>query len=102
VVRSDQRDRRTVFFQDPADLAEWYVLRWNGLPPEGEIPAFSDRTAEELLDEARASGLSPLSDADLPSAGRNLSPAEDGTRCRTAAGPGSTRPPVPGGRPVPG
>jgi hypothetical protein len=41
------------------------VLRWNGLPPEGEIPAFSDKTAEELLREARASGLSPQSDADL-------------------------------------
>jgi transposase InsO family protein len=65
VVRSDRRDRRTVFFQDPADPAEWHVLRWNGLPPEGEIPAFSDRTAEELLDEARVSGLSPRSDADL-------------------------------------
>jgi len=65
VIRSDRRDRRAVFFQDPADPAEWHVLRWNGLPPEGEIPAFSDKTAEELLREARASGLSPQSDADL-------------------------------------
>ena len=65
VVRSDRRDRRQVFFQDPADPEEWHVLRWNGLPPEGEIPAFSDKTAEELLREARASGLSPQSDADL-------------------------------------
>jgi hypothetical protein len=65
VVRSDRRDRRQVFFQDPADPAQWHVLRWNGLPPEDEIPAFSDRTAEELLGEARARGLSPQSDADL-------------------------------------
>jgi hypothetical protein len=65
VIRSDRRDRRAVFFQDPADPSAWHVLRWNGLPPEGEIPAFSDKTAEELLREARASGLSPQSDADL-------------------------------------
>jgi hypothetical protein len=65
VVRGDRRDRRQVFFQDPADPAKWHALRWNGLPPEGEIPAFSDRTAEELLDEARAAGLSPQSDDDL-------------------------------------
>ena len=65
VIRSDRRDRRAVFFQDPADPAAWHVLRWNGLPPEGEIPVFSDKTAEELLREARASGLSPQSDADL-------------------------------------
>ena len=37
----------------------------NGLPPDGEIPAFSDKTAEKLLDEARAAGLSPQSDGDL-------------------------------------
>ena len=65
VIRGDRRDRRQVFFQDPADPSEWHVLRWNGLPPEGEIPAFSDKTAEELLREARARGLSPQSDADL-------------------------------------
>jgi hypothetical protein len=65
VIRSDRRDRRAVFFQDPADPSAWHVLRWNGLPPEGEIPAFCDKTAGELLREARASGLSPRSDADL-------------------------------------
>ena len=65
VVRGDRRDRRQVFFQDPADSSEWHVLRWNGLPPMGDIPAFSDKTAEELLREARARGLSPQSDADL-------------------------------------
>ena len=55
MIRGDRRDRRQVFFQDPADPAKWHALRWNGLPPEGEIPAFSDKTAEELLREARAS-----------------------------------------------
>jgi hypothetical protein len=65
VIRSDRRDRRQVFFQDPADPAGWHVLRWNGLPPEGEVPAFSDKTAEELLGEAGARGLSPRSDAEL-------------------------------------
>jgi transposase InsO family protein len=65
VIRSDRRDRRQVFFQDPAGPSEWHVLRWNGLPPEGEVPAFSDKTAEELLGEARARGLSPRSDAEL-------------------------------------
>jgi hypothetical protein len=54
VVRGDRRDQRAVFFQDPADPAEWAVLPWNGLPPEGEVPAFSDKTARELLREARA------------------------------------------------
>ena len=65
MIRGDRRDRRQVFFQDPADPAKWHALRWNGLPPEGEIPAFSDKTAEELLREARAAGLSPQSDDDL-------------------------------------
>ncbi len=65
VIRGDRRDRRQVFFQDPADPGKWHALRWNGLPPEGEIPAFSDKTAEKLLREARAAGLSPKSDADL-------------------------------------
>lgn len=65
VIRSDRRYRRTVFFQDPADPSTWHVLRWNGLPPDGEVPASSDGTAEELLREARARGLSPQSDADL-------------------------------------
>ena len=65
VIRDDRRDRRQVFFQDPADPGKWHALRWNGLPPEGEIPAFSDKTADELLREARAAGLSPKSDDDL-------------------------------------
>ena len=65
VIRDDRRDRRQVFFQDPADPGKWHTLRWNGLPPEGEIPAFSDKTADELLRQARAAGLSPKSDDDL-------------------------------------
>jgi hypothetical protein len=54
-----------VFFQDPADSSAWHVLRWNGLPPEGEVPAFSDATAADLLREARHRGLAPQSDAQL-------------------------------------
>lgn len=65
VIRSDRRDRRQVFFRDPADPSRWHALRWNGLPPEGEIPAFSDKTADELLREALGAGLSPRSDAEL-------------------------------------
>jgi hypothetical protein len=65
VVRADRRDRRQVFFQDPGDPSRWNVLRWNGLPPEGEVPAFSDKTAEELLGSARRHGLSPQSDDEL-------------------------------------
>ena len=61
----DRRDRRQVFFQDTEDPPQWHVLRWNGLPPEGEVPAFSDKTAEELLGAARQRGLSPQSDDDL-------------------------------------
>ena len=65
VVRADRRDRRQVFLQDPGDPSRWLVLRWNGLPPEGEVPAFSDKTAEELLAAARKHGLSPRSDDEL-------------------------------------
>nr|WP_322987275.1 transposase [Phaeacidiphilus oryzae] len=65
VVASDRRDRRTVFFQDPDDHDSWHTLRWNGLPPEGEVPAFSDKTASTLLAQARQSGLSPRSDDKL-------------------------------------
>jgi len=65
VIRADRRDRRQVFLQDRADPSRWHVLRWNGLPPEGEVPAFSDKTAEELLAAARGHGLSPRSDDDL-------------------------------------
>ncbi|MEU2060996.1 transposase [Streptomyces sp. NPDC013455] len=65
VVRSDRRDRRQVFFQDPADHETWHPLRWRGLPPEGEIPAFSDKTADALLEHMRANKIVARSDEDL-------------------------------------
>ncbi|MFE2543618.1 transposase [Actinacidiphila glaucinigra] len=65
LVRSDRRDRRTVFLQEDLDPTQWHILRWNGLPPEGEVPAFSDRTAENLLAEVRRRGLAPRSDSEL-------------------------------------
>ncbi|MEV7770126.1 transposase [Kitasatospora sp. NPDC086791] len=65
VVRSDSRDRREVFFQDPDAPESWHTLRWTGLPPEGEVPAFSDLNAEALLDQIRQAGLKPRSDAEL-------------------------------------
>lgn len=65
VVSSDRRDRRRVFLQDPDDHESWHVLRWTGLPPEGEVPAFSDKTAAEVLATARQRRLAPRSDADL-------------------------------------
>jgi hypothetical protein len=64
VVRSDRRDRRSVFFCDP-DSGAWHVLRWNGLPPQGEVPAFTDATAVELLRQARQRGISPQADTEL-------------------------------------
>ncbi|MFG2845362.1 transposase [Kitasatospora sp. NPDC048296] len=65
VIRSDRRDRRTVFFQDPDDPERWHVLRWTGLPPEGEVPAFSDINVDALLGEVRRAGLKPRSDEEL-------------------------------------
>ncbi|GAA4546475.1 hypothetical protein [Amycolatopsis samaneae] len=64
VIRRDPRDVRTVFFQDPSTHA-WHRLRWTGLPPEDEIPAFSDSRARELLAAARSAGLKPRTDAEL-------------------------------------
>ncbi|GIE93915.1 DDE-type integrase/transposase/recombinase [Paractinoplanes rishiriensis] len=64
VVRSDPRDRRTVFFHDPGG-GQWHTLRWTGLPAEGEIPSFSDARARQLLEHARQAGLKPRSDAEL-------------------------------------
>ncbi|MGW8780232.1 transposase [Streptomyces sp. NPDC055796] len=65
IVRSDRRDRRTVFFQDADDHDCWHPLRWTGLPPEGEVPAFSDRSVEDLLEEVRRRRLAPRSDSEL-------------------------------------
>ncbi len=64
VVHRDPRDRRHVFFQDPHTHA-WHALGWTGLPPDGELPAFSDARAQQLLDQARRRGLAPRSDAEL-------------------------------------
>lgn len=64
VIHRDKRDCRFAFFQDPVSL-DWHVLRWNGLPPEGEVPAFSDARAQDLLAEVRRIGLRPRSDAEL-------------------------------------
>ena len=63
VIRSDRRDARTVFFQDGEH--QWHELRWTGLPPEGEIPSFSDARVTDLLRQAREQGLQPRSDAEL-------------------------------------
>jgi hypothetical protein len=65
VVRSERRDRREVFFQDPEDSESWHILRWKGLPPEGEVPAFSDKTAKELLEHVRANKITVHSERDL-------------------------------------
>ncbi|MFF3159564.1 transposase [Streptomyces sp. NPDC057910] len=65
VVRSDRRDRRQVFFQDDADHEIWHILRWRGLPPEGEIPAFSDKTADALLRHVRANNIKIHSESEL-------------------------------------
>lgn len=64
VVRSDPRNRRHVFFQDP-ETHDWHTLGWTGLPPAGEFPAFGDTRVTELLREAAARGLVPRSDAEL-------------------------------------
>ena len=63
VIRSDRRDARTVFFQDGEH--QWHELRWTGLPPEGEVPSFSDARVTDLLRQARELGLQPRSDGEL-------------------------------------
>ncbi|MGH7735901.1 MAG: transposase, partial [Gemmatimonadales bacterium] len=63
-IRREPRDRRCVFFCDPV-THDWHALRWTGLPPEGEVPSFSDIRADDLLRAARAAGLQPRSDAEL-------------------------------------
>lgn len=64
VIHRDPRDARTVFFQDPATHA-WHLLRWTGLPPQGEVPSFSDARVRDLLRAARQAGLTPRSDTEL-------------------------------------
>ncbi|WUQ89046.1 transposase [Kitasatospora purpeofusca] len=64
VFHRDPRDPCFVFFQDPR-THDWHTLRWTGLPPEGEVPAFSDARVREVLREVRSRGLAPKSDAEL-------------------------------------
>ncbi|HZO68818.1 MAG TPA: hypothetical protein VFB74_27815 [Kribbellaceae bacterium] len=64
VIRRDPRDRRFVYFQDPA-TGDWHTLRWTGLPADGEVPSFGDARVRELLAQARAAGLQPRTDTEL-------------------------------------
>jgi hypothetical protein len=64
VIHHDPRDARTVFFQDPLTHA-WHPLRWSGLPPQGQVPSFSDARVDDLLRAARQAGLKPRSDTEL-------------------------------------
>jgi hypothetical protein len=64
VVRRDPRDRRFVYFQDPA-TGGWHTLRWTGLPAVDEVPSFSDTRVRQLLEHARQAGLRPRSDREL-------------------------------------
>ena len=63
-VHRDKRDCRLAYFQDPQTGA-WHTLRWTGLPPDDQVPAFSDARVQDLLDQARRRGLAPRSDAEL-------------------------------------
>ncbi len=64
VIRSDPRDRRFCFFQDPL-THDWHELRWAGLPAAGEVPSFGDARVTQMLRQAKDAGLSPASDAEL-------------------------------------
>ncbi|WP_392872714.1 transposase [Streptomyces sp. LN499] len=64
VVHRDPRDPCFVFFQDPR-THDWHTLRWTGLPPEGEVPAFSDARVREAMRELRKRGLAPKADTEL-------------------------------------
>jgi hypothetical protein len=64
VVHRDPRDCREVFFDDPADHT-WHSLRWNGLPEQSEVPAFSDARVREVLRDAARRGLRPRDDREL-------------------------------------
>jgi hypothetical protein len=46
-VHRDDRDRRQVYFADPV-TGVWHTLRWTGLPPTGDVPAFSDARVRGL------------------------------------------------------
>ncbi|MEU0344015.1 hypothetical protein ABZ092_35005 [Streptomyces bobili] len=64
VIRRDPRDRRQVFFQDPV-THDWHPLPWTGMPKAGQMPAFGDARASDLIKKADAAGLKPKSDAEL-------------------------------------
>ncbi|WP_128819344.1 DDE-type integrase/transposase/recombinase [Streptomyces sp. S063] len=61
-VRRDPRDCRQVFIELDGT---WHPLPWNGLPPEGTVPAFGDARVGEVLKEAARSGLRPRTDTEL-------------------------------------
>ncbi|MEV4244533.1 hypothetical protein AB0J63_14090 [Streptosporangium canum] len=63
-IARDPRDCRPVFFEDPKDGA-WHALRWNGLPADGEVAAFSDTRVRDVLREAARVGLKPMDDREL-------------------------------------
>ncbi|MFD0393466.1 transposase [Streptomyces nogalater] len=63
-VHRDPRDARFAFFQDPR-THDWHELRWTGMPPAGEIPAFTDARVRELLTAAKQAGLKPRTDSEL-------------------------------------
>ncbi len=64
VIHRDPRDARLVFFQDPL-THNWHPLRWTGLPPQDQTPAFGDARVRDLLRAARQAGLRPKSDREL-------------------------------------
>ena len=64
VVKRDPRDCRQVYVQHPTDDS-WNELRWTGLPPEDEFPAFSDHTAKAVLATAAEEGIRPRTDEEL-------------------------------------
>jgi len=64
VVKRDPRDCRQVYVQHPVD-GSWNELRWTGLPPEDEFPAFSDHTAKAVLATAAEEGIRPRTDEEL-------------------------------------
>ncbi len=63
-IGRDPRDCREVFFEDPAD-GQWHALRWNGLPADEDVPAFSDARVREVLRQAAHTGLIPQDDREL-------------------------------------
>jgi hypothetical protein len=61
-VHRDPRDCREVFFEIGG---LWHALRWNGLPDDNDVPAFSDARVRQVLREAALRGLRPQEDREL-------------------------------------